>query len=64
MEEFSRQLDSNYFSANKVFWQTIRSLRGKRSSVTYFNKDSAGNIPTDENEIRSQCATVVQKGCK
>ena len=31
-EEFGRRLDSNYFSANKVFWQTIRRLRGKRSS--------------------------------
>ena len=45
---------SNYFSANKVFWQTIRRLHGKRSSVTYFIKDSAGNILTDENEIFSQ----------
>ena len=33
-EEIGRRLDSNYFSANKVFWQTIRRLRGKRSSVT------------------------------
>ena len=28
-EEFGRRLDYNYFSANKVFWQTIRRLRGK-----------------------------------
>ena len=34
----------------KVFWQTISRLRGKWSSVTYFIKDSAGNILTDENE--------------
>ena len=53
-EEFGRQLDSNYFSANKVFWQTIRRLRGKRSSVSYSIKDSAGNILTDENEILSR----------
>ena len=53
-EEFGRRLDSNYFSANKVFWQTIRRLRGKRSSVTYSNKDSDGNILTDENEILSR----------
>ena len=53
-EEFGRQLDFNYFSANKVFWQTIRRLRGKRSSVTYSIKDSAGNILTDEREILSQ----------
>ena len=53
-EEFGRRLDFNYFSANKVFWQTIRRLRGKRSSITYSIKDSAGNIPTDENEILSR----------
>ena len=53
-EEFGRRLDSNYFSANKVFWQTIRRLRGKRSSVTYSIKDSDGNILTDENEILSR----------
>ena len=52
-EEFGRWLDSNYFSANKVFWQTIRRLRGKRSSVMYSIKDSAGNILTGENEILS-----------
>ena len=34
-EEFGRRLDSNHFSANKIFWQTIRRLRGKRSSITY-----------------------------
>ena len=34
-EEFGRRLDSNYFLTNKVFWQTIRGLRGKRSSLTY-----------------------------
>ena len=53
-EEFGCRLDSNYFSANKVFWQTIRRLRGKRWSVTYSIKDSAGNILTDENEILSR----------
>ena len=47
-------MDSNYFSANKVFWQTIRRLRGKRSSATYSITDSAGNILTDENEILSR----------
>ena len=49
-----RRLDPNYFSANKVFWQTICRLRGKRSSVTYSIKDSAGNILTDENEMLSR----------
>ena len=41
-------------SANKVFWQTIHSLCGKRSSITYAIKDSDSNILTDENEILSQ----------
>ena len=53
-KEFGRRLDSNYFSANKVFLQAIRRLRGKRSSVTYSIKDSAGKILTDENEILSR----------
>ena len=48
-EEFGRRLD-----ANKVFWQTIRRLRGKRSSITYSIKDSDGNILTDENKILSR----------
>ena len=47
-------MDSNYFLANKVFWHTIRRLRGKRSSVTYSIKDSACNVLTVENEILSQ----------
>ena len=38
----------------KVFWQTIRRLRGKRSSITYSIKDSDVNILTDENEILSR----------
>ena len=50
-EEFGRRLDSNHFLANKVFWQTNRRLHGKKSTVTNFIKDSAGNILTDENEI-------------
>ena len=54
MEEFGRRLDSNYFSANKVFWQVIRRLRSKRSSVKFSIKDFTGNILTDENEILSR----------
>ena len=53
-EEFGRQLDSNYFSENKAFWQTIRRLRGKRSNVTYYIKFSAANILTNKNEIFSR----------
>ena len=53
-EEFGRRQDSNYFSSNKVFWQTTRRLRDKRSSITQSIKDSAGNILADENETFSQ----------
>ena len=42
-----------YFG-EQAFWQTIHCLRGKRLSVTYSIKDSAGNILTDENEIVSR----------
>ena len=53
-KEFDYPLDSNYFAANKIFWQTISRLRGKRSRVTYSNKDSAENILIDRNEIFSR----------
>ena len=43
-EEFDRRLDSNYFSANKVFWLTIHRLRRIRLSVTYSTKDSEGKL--------------------
>ena len=43
-EEFFRQLDSNYSSAKKVFWQTICRLRGKNLSTTTSTKDSTRNI--------------------
>ena len=52
-EELHRRLNSNYSSANKVFWQTIRKLRGKSSSTTNSVMNSSGNILSDENEIFS-----------
>ena len=53
-EEFGRRLDSNYSSANKVLWQTIRRLRVKRFSTATSIKDSSGNILTEEKEILSR----------
>ena len=53
-EELDHQLDSNYLSANKVFWQTIRRLRGKSLSTTTSIKDSIGNILQNEKEILSR----------
>jgi len=52
-EEFGRRLASNLSWANKVFWQTIRRLRGKRSNFSSFLKDPSSNILSDENEIVS-----------
>ena len=52
-EEFGCPSDSKYFPASKVFWRTIRRLRGKRLDVTYSIKDLAGNNLTDEIEILS-----------
>ena len=51
-EEFVRRLNSNYSSANKAFWQTIRRLPGK-STITSI-KDSTGNILQGEKEIFSR----------
>ena len=42
------------FVGKQSIWQTFCRLLGKRSSVTYSIKDSAGNILTDENEILSR----------
>ena len=54
-EEFGRRLDCKYSSANKVFWQTIRQLRGKSLSTTSSIKDSTrNNILWDEKKIPSR----------
>ena len=40
--------------ANKVFWQTVRRLRGKRSCAAPFIKDSNGVILKDQDAILSR----------
>ena len=55
LEVFGRRLDSNYLSANKVFWQTICRLRGKSLSTTTSIKDLTRNILRDKKEILSRC---------
>ena len=50
-EDFGQKLDTDYRSANKVFWQTIRRLRGKRSTAPTFVEDSNGAILQHQNEI-------------
>ena len=39
-KEFGKKLNTDYRSANKVFWQTIRPLRGKRTLVATFIEDA------------------------
>ena len=41
-KEFGERLDDDFKTANKVFWQTIRRLRGKRSRAALFIEDSNG----------------------
>ena len=53
-EEFGRLLDSKHSSANKVFWQTICRLHGKRLCTTTSIKDSTGNIFRNEKKILSR----------
>ena len=60
---FGCRLDSNYSSANKVFWQTIRKLRGKSSSTTNSVMNSSGNILSDENEIFSPVRATSTDTC-
>ena len=54
MERVWSSVGFQLFFDKQVFWQTIRRLRGKRSSITYSIKDSDANILTDENEILSR----------
>ena len=41
-QEFGQKLDTDYRSANKVFWQAIRFLHAKRTSVATFIEDTNG----------------------
>ena len=41
-KEFGETLDDDFKTVNKVFWQTIRRLRGKRSRAALFIEDSNG----------------------
>ena len=49
---FSRRIVCSKFkTANKVFWQTIRRLRGKRSRAALFIEDSNGVTLKDQDAI-------------
>ena len=45
------RLDDDFKTANKVFWQTNRRLRGKRSRATFFIEDSNGVTLKDQDTI-------------
>ena len=50
-KEFGERLDDDFKTANKVFWQTIRRLRGKRSRAAFFIEDSNGVTLKDQDAI-------------
>jgi hypothetical protein len=50
-EMFGMKLESNYGTANKVFWQTIRRLRGKKSSAIQRVKSKEGELLTNEDDV-------------
>ena len=50
-KEFGERLDDDFKTANKVFWQTIRRLLGKRSRAALFIEDSNGVTLKDQDTI-------------
>ena len=49
--EFGERLNDDFKTANKVFWQTIRRLRGKKSRAVLFIEDSNGVTLKDQDAI-------------
>ena len=41
-KEYGQKLDTDYRSANKIFWQTIRCLRCRRTPCATFVEDTNG----------------------
>ena len=50
-KEFGERLDDDFKMANKVFWQTIRRLREKRSQAAFFIEGSNGVTLKDQDAI-------------
>ena len=50
-KEFGERLDGDFKTANKVFWQNIRRLLGKRSRAAFFMADSNGVTLKDQDVI-------------
>ena len=50
-KEFGERLDDVFKTANKVFWQTVRRLRGKSSRAAFFIEDSNGVTLKDQDAV-------------
>ena len=50
-KKFGERFDDDFKTAKKVFWQNICRLRGKRSRVAFFIKDSNGVTLKDQDAI-------------
>ena len=51
VRNFGERLNDDLKMANKVFWQTIRRLGGKRSQTAFFIEDSNGVFLKDQDAI-------------
>ena len=58
-KEFGERLDDDFKTANKVFWQTICRLRGKRSRAALFIEDSNGVTLKDQDAILNRWRTTL-----
>ena len=50
-QNFGHEQDSNYWKSNKVFWQTVRRLRGKWTHTARSIKDQNGVLLRNEKDI-------------
>ena len=50
-KDFGEKLESDYRSANKVFWQTIRRLRGRKPTAAVPIRDNKGVLLTNKEDI-------------
>ncbi|VDP10738.1 unnamed protein product [Soboliphyme baturini] len=51
LEKYDEQLESNFHTTNKVFWQTIRQLRGEEKGSGRVLKDKSGHPLTEVEDI-------------
>jgi len=63
-ENFGHKLDSNYWQANMVFWQTIRRLRDKRSHTARSTKDQNVGWLSNERDILGRWPGVLKEHWK